>query len=106
MALVASCMLNLLVDASQKKTQPRSLEPMHVPICVKCGTSMWVVRIEDRPGQTAEPTNALNASTGRPSPSGASSSPRGGPARQNAPATVYLLDENYGRRPTTAGERL
>jgi len=25
----------------------RSLEPTHVPLCVKCGTSMWTIQIED-----------------------------------------------------------
>ena len=25
----------------------RSLEPTQVPLCVKCGTSMWTIQIED-----------------------------------------------------------
>jgi DNA-directed RNA polymerase subunit RPC12/RpoP len=29
------------------KVTPRSLEPTKVPVCAECGTSMWVIRIED-----------------------------------------------------------
>jgi DNA-directed RNA polymerase subunit RPC12/RpoP len=29
----------------------RGLDPAQVPICTKCGTSMWVIRIEDLSGR-------------------------------------------------------
>jgi DNA-directed RNA polymerase subunit RPC12/RpoP len=34
-----------------RAVSPRSLEPTDVPVCPKCGTSMWLIHIEDDLGR-------------------------------------------------------